>query len=91
MTDTREILQVLGLETIELVGEESGATFRERVLIAMATYEESGAIPARIEIGANGATIHHSGREEGYIAEKLAKLLEIAEVAESQNAEVRWD
>lgn len=89
--NAREVMNVLGLETLDLVGEEAGARFRERVLIAMATYNETGAIPARVEIGANGAVIHHGGRQEGYIAEKLVRLLALAEVAEKNDTEVRWD
>ena len=89
--NAREVMNVLGIETIDLCGDEPGETFLERVLIAMAFYEEAGAIPAQVEIGANGATIHHGGRAEGYIAEKLARLLTLARFASKHGHKVWWD
>lgn len=84
------VLTALGLDTEEMAGRESATKFRERVLLTMAAYNGNDAVDTHTIRGEQGATIHHMGRPEGYVAEKLARLLEVAETAEGLGLDVVW-
>lgn len=89
-SNAHDVLTALGLDTADMCGGEAGATFRARVLVAMAQYEGGDGLEPYTIREPGRATWHFGGRPEGYIAEKLASLLKVAESAESLGLEVVW-
>ena len=88
--NARAVFSALELDTQELWGSESASTFRERVLLAMAGYDgNDGEAPYTFAVEGS-ATVHHMGRPDGYVAEKLAGLLAVAETAEKMGLNVVW-
>lgn len=89
-SNAHDVLTALGLDTDEMCGGEDGGTFRARVLVAMAQYEGGDGLEPYTIREPGRATWHFGGRPEGYVAEKLASLLKVAESAESLGLEVVW-
>lgn len=88
--NAHDVLAALGLDTYEMCGSEPGATFRARVLVTMAEYNGGDGLNPFTERENGGATWHFAGRAEGYIGEKLAGLLLVAESAEALGLNVVW-
>lgn len=88
--NARVVMTALGLDTDELWGNEDASTFRERVLIAMATYAGGDEQPACTEITEGGAIWHYGGRSADYVPEKLVGLLKVAEEAQTLGLQVCW-
>lgn len=82
------LLEVLGLDTIELMGAESAEGFLGRVLMASAVSPEDAGIPAHVAVG-NPRWIE-GGRRPGYIQERLEQLRTLAEFARSGQAQITW-
>lgn len=89
-SNAADVLLALDLDTDDLAGSEDAATFRARVLVALATERIDAAEPAYSERMAGGAMLHSGGRAEGYVGERLAALLEVAEAAEGYGVRVVW-
>jgi len=90
-SNARLVLSPLGLAEGEdwWSGSIQGEDLRERTLVAMATASD-GAIEATVTKLEDGPTLIDCGVPAGYLAEKYALLMGLAEQAISLGSEVRW-
>ena len=89
-SNARDLLLALDLPTDDLCGHEDAATFRARVLLALATDRLDAEEPAYTVKQEGGATFHFGGRRAGYVEERLIGLLAVAEAAEGYGVGVVW-
>lgn len=74
----------------DLCGSEDAATFKARVLTALATDYDDEALPAVTTVLEGGATWVQGARPAQYVSDKLTALYAIAEAAEEYGVSVVW-
>ena len=82
------VLEVLGLDAVELMGGEPADAFLGRVLMAMAVSPEDAGVPAHTAV--DNARWIECGRRPGYVQERLEQRHALAEFAKGLGAEVCW-
>ena len=82
------ILNALGIEP-DYCGSIDPSDLKGRCLEALVLADDSG-FPSQTTIGANGATMVDCGRREGYLADRLQTLIEVADQAISLGTDVTW-
>jgi hypothetical protein len=98
--NARLILDALGLEAGDLTGALDAPGFQARVLTALALAPEDAGVPMHQlvpgestvfgSVVEGGATVIDCGRREGYLQERLAELLAVADAAILAGREVTW-
>ena len=74
----------------DLSGSEDAATFKTRVMVALASDYDDDARPSLVTTTEGGGTLADCGRRANYLSERLTALYAVAEAAEEYGVAVQW-